>query len=44
MQINLAPEDVREVRRLADAADRTLGDRYASSAMLRVMVDTPPLL
>lgn len=43
MKLQLAPEDVAEVRRIAEAAQKTLPDRYDPASMTIVMVDTPPL-
>ncbi|KAI0747132.1 NADP-dependent oxidoreductase domain-containing protein [Daedaleopsis nitida] len=43
LQIKLTPEDVAEVRKLADAANLGVGDRYPRSLQHSLFVDTPPL-
>ncbi|KAF7795057.1 hypothetical protein EIP86_006201 [Pleurotus ostreatoroseus] len=43
LKFTLSAEDIIEVRRLAEAADKTLGDRYPSQGMALILADTPPL-
>lgn len=43
LALKLTPADIAEVRRLAEGADKSLGDRYPPGMMQLVLVDTPPL-
>ena len=43
MDIKLSPEDVQEVRRIAQAADAGKGDRYPPVWMHLLFADTPAL-
>ncbi len=43
LKLTLTAEDIAEVRRLAEAADKTLGDRYHSQGMALILAETPPL-
>ncbi|EIW51644.1 Aldo/keto reductase [Trametes versicolor FP-101664 SS1] len=42
-KVKLAKEDIDEIRRLAVAADNTLGERYMAQASALCFADTPPL-
>lgn len=41
--MKLAQEDIDEIRRLAVAANNTLGERYMAQASALCFADTPPL-
>lgn len=41
--LKLSAEDVAEIRRIAEAADKTLGPRYYEAGMQLLFGDTPPL-
>ena len=43
LKVRLTPEDVAEVRKYADAANATVGDRYPRSLQHSLFIDTPPL-
>ncbi|TBU57456.1 Aldo/keto reductase [Dichomitus squalens] len=43
LNIKLSPDDVQEVRRIAQAADATHGDRYPTDRMQYIFTDTQPL-
>ncbi|EJF63597.1 hypothetical protein DICSQDRAFT_178893 [Dichomitus squalens LYAD-421 SS1] len=43
LDVKLSPEDVQEVRRIAQAMDATHGDRYPTDRMQYLFADTPPL-
>ncbi len=43
LKLKLSDEEVAEVRKLAEAADKTLGDRYNAASMKMLLLDTPPL-
>ncbi|EKM54066.1 uncharacterized protein PHACADRAFT_196501 [Phanerochaete carnosa HHB-10118-sp] len=43
LSIKLSPEDLEEVRRVAEAADGSMGLRYPEQAMKVIFVDTPEL-
>jgi aryl-alcohol dehydrogenase-like predicted oxidoreductase len=41
--IELSPEEVKEIRGIADSADATQGDRYPANMMITLFADTPKL-
>lgn len=43
MDVKLDPEEVRQVREIAQRADSTLGERYPASMQETLYTDTPPL-
>lgn len=43
LKVELAPQDVAEIRKLADAADKTLGPRYPAPFEALAFADTPAL-
>ncbi|KAI0296285.1 NADP-dependent oxidoreductase domain-containing protein [Multifurca ochricompacta] len=43
LEVKLSPEEVQEVREIAERADSVLGDRYPAGMMDTVYVNTPPL-
>ncbi|KAH9849046.1 Aldo/keto reductase [Lenzites betulinus] len=43
LSLKLSPEDVAEIRKIADVADKTLGPRYHEAGMQLIFADTPPL-
>ena len=43
LNLKLTSEDVAEVRRLAEAAQGTLDDRYPAAAMKLLLAETPAL-
>jgi diketogulonate reductase-like aldo/keto reductase len=42
LNVNLSPEEVQEIRQLAEEAEGA-GDRYPAALLARVFGDTPPL-
>ena len=44
IKVKLSTEDVEEVRRIADLANATAGDRYPAAMQAMLYVDTPPLV
>lgn len=43
LNVKLTPEEVQEVRKIAERADSVLGDRYPAGWLETVYVDTPSL-
>jgi len=43
LDFKLSPEEVQEVRKIAERADSVLGERYPAGMIETLYVDTPPL-